>query len=59
MDTLKGDSKDFEVIPLVNSEPVKVLIVLGYMGTRVKVEYCTRGKVLNPLELSQVGKGDI
>ena len=29
--------------------------MLGYMGTRVKVEYCTRGKVLNLSELSQVG----
>ena len=35
MDTLEGGSKDFEVISLVNSEPVKVLIVLGNMGTRV------------------------
>ena len=36
---------------LVDSEPVEVLEVLGYMGTRVKVENSTKSKVLYSLKL--------
>ena len=54
MDTLEGDGKDFEVILLVNSEPVKVLIVLSYMGVRVWIEYCAESKVLDSLEFGSV-----
>ena len=35
MDALKNSGKDLEMDSLVHSEPVKILIVLGYMRTRV------------------------
>ena len=37
MDTLECGGKDFEVISLVNSEPVKVLMVLGYMRAGMRI----------------------
>ena len=54
MDTLEGGSKDFEVISLVNSEPVKVLVVLSYMCTRMEVQDSAKGKVLDSLKFCHV-----
>ena len=45
MKTLEGEGKNFEVNSLVDSEPVKVLEVLGYMGSGMKVENSTKSKV--------------
>ena len=52
MYTLEGDGKNFEVNPLFDREPVKLMEVLGYVRTRVKVENSTESKVLYSLELS-------
>ena len=59
MKTLEGEGKNFEVNSLVDSEPVKVLEVLGYMGSGMKVENSTKSKVLYSLKLGQVGQRDI
>ena len=59
MQTLEGEGKDFEVNSLVDSEPVEVMEVLGYMGTGMKVENSTESKVLYSLKLGQVGLRDI
>ena len=48
----EGDGEDFEVNYLFNSEPVKLLEVLGHMRTRVKIENSKKSKVLYLFELS-------
>ena len=55
MDTLEDERKNFKVNSLIHSEPVKVMIVLCHMGTRVKIEHSAEGKVLDSLEFGEVG----
>ena len=52
MYALKSDGEDFEVNSLFNSEPVKLLEVLGHMRSRMKVENSTESKVLYSLKFS-------
>ena len=52
MYTLKSDGEDFKVNSLFNSEPVKLMEVLGHMRMWMKVEDSTDSKVLYSLELS-------
>lgn len=54
MDAFEDDGEDFEVNSLVNSEPVKVLIVLSKVGARVEIEHSTKSEVLDPLEFCKV-----
>ena len=54
MNALENDGKKFEVDALVNSKPVKSLIVFSYMRARTEVQNSTKGKVLNSLKLSHV-----
>ena len=51
MNTLEGDGKEFEMDSLMNSEPVKLPEVMRNMGSRVKVEDSSEGKVLVLLKL--------
>ena len=50
MNTLKNGSKNLKVDPLVDSEPVKVLVVLSDVGARGKVKDSAKSEVLNSLE---------
>ena len=54
MNALEDDGKNFEVDALVNSKPVKILIVFSYMRARAEVQNSTKGKVLNSLKFSHV-----
>ena len=50
-----SDGEDEAISELSDhSEPVKVMIVLCHMGTRVKIEHSAEGKVLDSLEFGQV-----
>ena len=50
MNTLESDGKEFEMDSLMNSEPVQLLEVMRNMGSGVKVEDSSEGKVLDLLE---------
>ena len=52
MDAFEDNGEDFEVNSLVNSKPMEILEVLGYMRTGMKVENSTESKVLYSLKLS-------
>ena len=54
MNTLEGDGKEFEMDSLVNSEPVQLLEVMRNMGSGVKVEDSSEGKVLALLKFDEV-----
>ena len=54
MNTLEGDGKEFEMDSLMNSEPVQLLEVMRNMGSGVKVEDSSEGKVLDLLEFGEV-----
>ena len=56
MYALKSDGEDFEVNSLFNSEPVKLMEVLGHMRMWMKVEDSTDSKVLYSLELGKVSQ---
>ena len=51
MNTLENGSKNLKVDPLVDSEPVKVLVVLSDVGAGGKVNKdSAKSEVLNSLE---------
>ena len=54
MDALEDYGKKLEMDSLVNSEPVKVLVVLSYMCTRMEVQDSAKGKVLDSLKFCHV-----
>ena len=54
MNTLESDSKEFEMDSLMNSEPVQLFEVMRNMGSRVKVEDSSEGKVLDLLKFGEV-----
>ena len=54
MNTLEGDGKEFEMDSLMNSEPVQLLEVMRNMGSGVKVEDSSEGKVLDLLKFGEV-----
>ena len=59
MYTLESHGKELEVNSLFDSEPVKVLKMLGDMRTGMEVEDSTKCKVLYLLKLGNVGYRDI
>ena len=56
MCTFESDRKEFEVNPLINSEPVEILNVMRDVRTKTKVKDCSKSKVLNTLELCKIGR---
>ena len=54
VNTLKCDGKEFEMDSLMNSEPVQLLKEMSIMGSRVKVEDSSEGKVLALLKFDEV-----
>ena len=54
MNTLEGDGKEFEMDSLMNSEPVQLFEVMRNMGSGVKVEDSSEGKVLDLLKFGEV-----
>ena len=59
MNALEDYGKKLEMDSLVNSEPVKVLVVLSYMCTRMEVQDSAKGKVLDSLKFCHVRRGKI
>ena len=60
MYAFEGDRKEFEVNPLLNSEPVEILKVMREemleRQNEDEVKDCSKSKVLNTLELCKIGR---
>ena len=50
MDAFKDSGKDLEMDSLVNSEPVKILIVFSNMWARMEIQNSAEGKILDSLK---------
>ena len=59
MDALEDNGEYLEVNSLVNSQPVKVLVVLGCVWAGVEVEYSAKSEVLDTLKFYHVRGGKV